>query len=163
MNNRTVRCKGTDATIPKREKVVASSVGIYVTPLRPASRIFIVDDHPLMRRALHRLLSLEPGLTLVGEAASAEEALTRLEGDPPDLLLIDFSLPGMDGAQFVRTLGRRHPGVCCLVISSHHETLYVNAALAAGAHGFVTKGDATALVGAIHRVLGGEIVVQTSF
>lgn len=133
----------------------------------PLSRIFIVDDHPLMRRALHRLLNLEPGFTTVGEAASAEDALEQLAFDlpdaPPDLMLVDFSLPGMDGAQFVRRFGERHPGVHCLVLSSHHETPYVDAALSAGAHGYVTKGDATALVGAIRRVLGGEIVVQTSF
>ncbi len=129
----------------------------------PLSRIFIVDDHPLMRRALHRLLNLEPGLVTVGEAASAEDALLQLAHDPPDLMLVDFSLPGMDGAQFVRAFGERHPGVHCLVLSSHHEPPYIDAALSAGAHGYVTKGDATALVGAIHRVLGGEIVVQTDF
>lgn len=129
----------------------------------PRSRIFIVDDHPLIRRALHRLLDLEPGLVTVGEAASAEDALEQLAHNPPDLLLVDFSLPGMDGAQFVRAFGRQHPGVRCLVVSSHHETPYVDAALAAGAHGYVTKGDVAALVGAIHRVLGGEIVVRTSF
>ena len=131
----------------------------------PLSRIFIVDDHPLMRRALHRLLNLEPSLTTIGEATSAEDALEQLAlpDAPPDLMLVDFSLPGMDGAQFVRQFGEQHPGVHCLVLSSHHEPPYVNAALSAGAHGYVTKGDATALVGAIHRVLGGEIVVQTSF
>lgn len=129
----------------------------------PRSRIFIVDDHPLMRRALHRLLNLEPGFVTVGEAASAEDALEQLADNPPDLMLVDFSLPGMDGAAFVRAFGQQHPGVRCLVLSSHHEPPYVDAALSAGARGYVTKGDATTLVGAIHRVLSGEIVVQTSF
>lgn len=132
-------------------------------PRRPPSRVFIVDDHPLVRRALGRLLGLEPGLRVVGEAASAEEALAQLGENLPDLLLVDFSLPGVDGAELVRRLGRTHPGVCCLVVSSHHEALYVQAALAAGARGYVTKGDADGLTLAIRRVLAGEVVVQTSF
>ena len=128
------------------------------------NRIFIVDDHPLIRRVLKQVLNLEPALSVVGEAASGEDTLQHLEGlqldaQRPDLFLIDFSLPGMDGAELVRKLTERVPDVPCLVVSSHHEPLYVKLALDAGAHGYVIKGDPDVLIGAIERVLKGEIVI----
>ncbi len=126
------------------------------------SRIFIVDDHPLIRRVLYQLLSLEPSLTVVGEAVSAEDALLQLDRGLPDLLLVDFSLPGMDGAQLIQKLREKHPLACCVVISSYYEAFYVKRALDAGAHGYVTKGDPDVLIGAISRVLQGEIVVEVS-
>lgn len=131
------------------------------------NRIFIVDDHPLIRRVLKQVLNLEPTLRVVGEAVSAEDVLHHLDGRQlngqlPDLFLVDFSLPGMDGAELVRKLATKVPDVPCLVVSSHHEPLYVKLALDAGAHGYVIKGDPDMLVSAIERVLRGEIVVETS-
>lgn len=129
-----------------------------VDTLQP-NRIFIVDDHPLIRRVLKQVLNLEPTLSVVGEAVSGEDTLRQLGGQRPDLFLIDFSLPGMDGAELVRKLTERVPDVPCLVVSSHHEPLYVKLALDAGACGYVLKGDPDVLVSAIERVLKGEIVV----
>lgn len=124
------------------------------------SSIFIVDDHPLIRRVIKHLLSLESHLAVVGEAVSAEETLAGLGEPIPDLFLIDFSLPGMNGADLIKEIHVVHPNTKCLVVSSHHEQPYVNAALAAGAHGFVTKGDPDMLLNAISRVLQGETVVN---
>jgi len=125
------------------------------------NRIFIVDDHPLIRRVLRQVLCLADAFDVVGEAVSGEDALEQLSGQAPDLILVDFSLPGMDGAELVRQLTEKHPHLCCIVVSSHHEPLYAKLALDAGASGYVTKGDPEALIGAIGRVLNGETVVDT--
>jgi DNA-binding NarL/FixJ family response regulator len=125
-----------------------------------SNRIFIVDDHPLIRRVFKQVLDLEPNFVVVGEAASGEDALRQLERAAPDLCLIDFSLPGMDGAELIRKLSRTRPELLCMVVSSHHEPLYAKLALEAGACGFVTKGDPDVLLGAIARVLRGEVVVE---
>lgn len=122
--------------------------------------IFIVDDHPLIRRVFKQVLDLEPSFVVVGEAVSAEDALQQLECAAPDLCLIDFSLPGMDGAELIRKLSWTRPGLLCMVVSSHHEPLYAKLALEAGACGFVTKGDPDVLLSAITRVLRGEVVVE---
>lgn len=127
----------------------------------PPNRIFIVDDHPLIRRVLRQVLDLEGAFDVVGEAVSGEDALEQLDGQAPDLILVDFSLPGMDGVELVRRLTEKHPRLCCIVVSSHHEPLYARLALDAGACGYVTKGDPEALIGAIGRVLNGETVVDT--
>lgn len=126
-------------------------------------RVFIVDDHRLVRRALRAVLAFEPTVEVVGEAASAEEALACLDGHKPDISLVDFSLPGMNGTALIRQLSRTHPSMACLMVSSHHEQLYVSAALAAGARGYVLKGDSDILVRAITGVLRGEIVVETDW
>lgn len=125
-----------------------------------SNRIFIVDDHPLIRRVFKQLLDLEPSFVVVGEAVSGEDALRQLECAAPDLCLIDFSLPGMNGTELIRKLSRTRPGLLCMVVSSHHEPLYAKLALEAGASGFVTKGDPDVLLGAIARVLRGEVVVE---
>jgi DNA-binding NarL/FixJ family response regulator len=75
--------------------------------------------------------------------------------------LVDFSLPGMNGTELIRQLVRAHPDTPCLMVSSHHERFHVDAALAAGARGYVLKGEPDALLRAIAGVLRGEIVVET--
>lgn len=123
-------------------------------------RVFIVEDHPRVRRALSDFLSGEPDLEVAGEAASAEEALVKLGNPAPDLCLIDFSLPGIDGAELIRRLSRTHPDMRCLMVSSHHEQFYIDTALAAGARGYVLKGEPDALLRAITGALRGETVVE---
>ncbi len=122
--------------------------------------MFIVDDHPLIRRVLARFLNAEPSLKVVGEAESAEEALTLLDGSAPELILVDFSLPGMDGAELVKRLCVSHPDTFFLMISSHNARRYVELSLAAGADGYVVKGDPEVLLEAIARVLDGHTVVE---
>lgn len=125
-------------------------------------RLFIVDDHPLVRRSMRGLLDLEPDFEVVGEADSAERALELLAEPLPDLVLVDYSLPGMNGVELVQRLGASYPGLYCLVVSSHHERFYVDAALATGARGYVLKGEPDALLRAVVGVLRGETVVETA-
>lgn len=130
-------------------------------PTQTRYRVFIVEDHPLVRGALKQLLAQEPSLEVTGEAASAESALDMLEGGCPDVMLVDFSLPGMDGVELVRKLSQSHPGVRCLMVSAHHEQFYVDQALEAGASGYIVKGSDIAVIPlAITRVMHGEVVIE---
>jgi DNA-binding NarL/FixJ family response regulator len=115
--------------------------------------IFLVEDHEIMREMLQEFLSDEPELTVVGAAENAEEALDTLDGVPVDLVLVDVSLPGMSGIDFVRTLKVRRPGLPCLMLSGHAEESYSRRAMEAGARGYLTKGDPEDIVPAIYEVM----------
>ena len=108
--------------------------------VEPQHGVFIVEDHPGMRRALRRLVERAPGFTVVGEAASAEEALEKLAARAPAVVLADLNLPGMSGFELIRTLVR-DKGVRCVAISAYAEADRVRAALEAGARAFVSKDE----------------------
>lgn len=122
-------------------------------------RVFIVDDHPLIRKVLTQILNQEPHLEVVGSAVSAEDALENLAEALPNLMLIDYSLPGMNGAELVKRVSHTYPQLPCLILSSWHAPSYIKTALEAGASGYVVKGDPEALINAMNRVLAGEKVV----
>jgi DNA-binding NarL/FixJ family response regulator len=120
------------------------------------TQIYIVEDHPLMRQVLCESVEKMPGLSVSGTAASAEEALTMLDGREVDLVLIDMSLPQMSGAELVGALQKRRPELPCLIVSGHRESIYVRQALLAGARGYVIKGDPYEIEEAIQEVLAGN-------
>lgn len=126
-------------------------------PLR--HRVFIVDDHPLIRSVLSTTLNQEPDLEVVGVAESAEDALKAYAQTSPDLLIIDYSLPGMNGAKLVERVRQSHPELPCLILSFWHAPSFIKTALEAGASGYVVKGDPDALIDAMNRVLSGKKVV----
>lgn len=132
----------------------------YVGEQPARYRVFIVDDHPLIRKVLAHALTCQPDLEVVGVAASAEEALEALAALSPHLALVDYSLPGMNGVDLIRQLRRTHPDTCSVMCSSHHEPFYIDAALGAGACGYVVKGEPDALLQAISNVLAGHTTVQ---
>lgn len=116
-------------------------------------KVFILEDNPLMRRMLKDFIDHEEDLRVVGEAASAEAALERVF--EADLLLVDLSLPGMSGLEFLQRYRTKAGAGRCLVISAHAEPFYKTAALEAGAIGFVTKGDPDEILGAVRAALQG--------
>ncbi|GAB3202717.1 response regulator transcription factor [Geodermatophilus arenarius] len=119
-------------------------------------RVFLVDDHEVVRRGVAEVLEDDPGLAVVGEAGSVTEALARCPAVRPDVVLVDMRLPDGDGAELIRELGERLPGVRCLVLSSYADEAAVAAAAAAGAAGYVVKQVRGAdLVSAVHTVAGG--------
>ena len=124
---------------------------------RVEKTIFLVDDHALVRRGLRALIESEPGLAVVGEAATAAEALVAIEDHAPDLVIVDLELEELDGLDLIKSLKSSHPNVHTLVVSMHDEGVYAERALRAGAGGYVSKRqlDNSVLV-AIHRVLTGE-------
>lgn len=121
-------------------------------------RILIVDDHPLLREGLERLISAEPGLEVCGMAGSVSEALARVEKETPDLIITDLTLPGRNGLELIKDLGATHPSLPILVLSMHDELMYAERVLRAGGKGYVMK-DAPPdrLLEAIRIVLAGGV------
>jgi DNA-binding NarL/FixJ family response regulator len=108
---------------------------IQTTPIR----LFIVEDYHLTRMGLMAVLSEFEELTFIGEAESAEEALTKMESAIPDVLLLDLGLPGMNGIDMAEQVRKRWPEIKIVVLTSHNEEEEVIAALGAGAHAYVLK------------------------
>lgn len=117
-----------------------------------AYRIFIVEDHPLMREMQTRVLDLQPDLTVCGEATSVPEALAALPAEA-DLVLLDLSLGSDSGLDLLATIRERWPDLPCLVLSGQPALEREAAARSAGAAGYVEKGDARSLLDAVRAVL----------
>ncbi|MEM1125270.1 MAG: response regulator transcription factor [Bacteroidota bacterium] len=125
-------------------------------------RLFIVDDHPIMRRGYAYLTQSEPDLVVCGGASNGLDALQQIRALHPDLVICDLSLgPGMHGLELIKTLQAEDPDLPIVVVSMHDETLYADRALKAGARGYVMKSEAdTALIQALRRVLNGHLYLS---
>lgn len=124
------------------------------------ARVFIVDDHAIVRELLSDFLNDLDGIVVCGTAASGEEALRVLPSSGCDLALIDVSMPGMSGIELTRRLKQVAPDLPCLMLSGHAEEIYVRSSLEAGALGYVMKGDPDALRQAITQALRGEVYLS---
>lgn len=102
-------------------------------------RIFIVEDHPLMRDAYCDMLNEEADMEVAAVASSGEEALEKLAESAPDLVLVDLSLPGMSGYELISKLQSRYPALPALVVSGHPATQYQQLTRRSGAAGYVNK------------------------
>jgi DNA-binding NarL/FixJ family response regulator len=123
-------------------------------------RVFLVDDHPLLRQGIAECLGDEPDLLVCGQAGSAEDALPAIGRTQPDVVIVDISLPRRDGIELTRDITHRYHDVLVLVFSMHDESLYAERALQAGAAGYVMKSaPSEILIQAIHKAIAGEIVV----
>lgn len=109
------------------------------TPKTSFIRLFIVEDYHLTRMGLMAVLSEFPQLRFVGEAESAEEALSKMEAAVPDVLLLDLGLPGMNGIEMAQLVRQRWPDIKIVILTSHNEEEEVIAALGAGAQAYVLK------------------------
>ncbi|HEY8708948.1 MAG TPA: response regulator transcription factor [Burkholderiaceae bacterium] len=119
-------------------------------------RLVIVDDHSLVRDGLRARLSVVAGLQVIGEAASGAEALRLAEADPPDLMLVDVGMRGMNGIELATALRERHPQVRVLMLSMYDNREYVLSAIRAGARGYVLKESPTEeILAAISAVCAG--------
>jgi DNA-binding NarL/FixJ family response regulator len=137
----------------KRQQAPAS--GPAPTPAR--RRIFIVDDHPIMRYGLTQLLSHEPDLAVCGEAEEARQALSRIKAPLPELVVADVGMPGQSVVEFIKDLKALHPGLPVLVLSTYDETIYAERMVRAGARGYIMKSEGgTLLLKAIRQVLAGQ-------
>ncbi|MBP7951441.1 MAG: response regulator transcription factor [Verrucomicrobiales bacterium] len=125
-------------------------------------KIFIVDDHPIMRQGIAQLINHEPDLQVVGEASDAANALTGVLETKPDLVIVDISLPGKNGLELIKDIRACLKNVCLLVHSMHDESLYVERVLRAGAQGYIMKHEGgKKVMDAIRYVLAGEIYVSS--
>jgi DNA-binding NarL/FixJ family response regulator len=119
-------------------------------------RILVVDDHALVREGLHARLSRVEEFEIVGEAASAEQALVLLRELTPDLALVDIGMKHGSGIELTRVVAERYPAVAVLILSMYDNPEYVREAMEAGARGYVLKdGPSAQIVHAIKAVAGG--------
>ena len=117
-------------------------------------KVFIVEDHAAIRQSYTLLLTRTGNLHVCGEAASAEEARAKINDAAPDIVLIDFSLPGMSGLELVQHLHDEQPTLPTVVISGHNENIFANSVVAAGAASYIVKEQAPArLVETIYQIL----------
>ncbi|MBF0493111.1 MAG: response regulator transcription factor, partial [Deltaproteobacteria bacterium] len=121
-------------------------------------RIFIVDDHPILRQGIAQLINHEEDMISIGEAGSATEALQGIEKEKPDLMIVDISLEGTSGLELTKTILLKHPEMLILIVSMYDESIYVERVLRAGAKGYLTKREASDhIISAIRKVLSGDI------
>lgn len=124
-------------------------------------KIFIVDDHPIVRKGLSQLIDQEADLVTCGEASDAQSALQILMKLKPDLAIVDISLQGMDGIELTKNIRARYGNLPVLIISMHDESLYAERALRAGARGYIMKQEATEkMMEAIRRVIRGDLYIS---
>jgi DNA-binding NarL/FixJ family response regulator len=124
-------------------------------------RVFVVDDHPIVRRGLIQMINSEADLEVCGEGEEAYAALKAIKEKQPDLVLLDVSLKDSDGLELAKELKAQLPDLPVLMLSMHDEALYTERALRAGARGFIMKEEAPQiLLAAMRKVLAGGVYVS---
>jgi DNA-binding NarL/FixJ family response regulator len=127
----------------------------------PKCKVFLIDDHPIVRQGLALFIDREPDLMVCGEAEGATSALQAIRETAPDFVVLDISLEGPDGLELLKTLRVRYPNLPVLVLSMHDEAVYAERALRAGANGYIMKQEATdKVLTAIRHILGGDVYLS---
>ena len=125
-------------------------------PPRPI-RVLLADDHVLVRAAIRSILATQPGIEVVGESGDGIEVLRELERNPVDVLVLDLTMPHMDGFETLARTKQLHTSIKVLVLTMHISSEYVVRALRHGADGYVLKDSAVSdLVAAIEAVMAGS-------
>jgi len=120
-------------------------------------KVMIVDDHPVVRKGLQMCLARQDRIKIVGEACDGDEALRKARELAPDIILMDISMPGMNGLAVTELLRKEVPNVKVLILTMHNNREYIFRIIQAGAHGYVSKGAAPdEFVRAIQSVCDGE-------
>ncbi|MFD3736326.1 response regulator [Streptomyces sp. NPDC058632] len=131
-------------------------------PDRPI-RVFLLDDHEVVRRGVHDLLNDEPDITVVGEAATVEQALVRVPALRPDVAVLDVRLPDGDGVTVCRELRSTLPDLACLMLTSFDDEEALLDSIMAGASGYVLKQiQGSDLVAAVRTVASGQSLLDPS-
>jgi DNA-binding NarL/FixJ family response regulator len=126
-----------------------------------SSRVLLADDHTLVRAGIRSLLEKLPGVEVAGEASDGREVLDLIKAQQPDVVLMDISMPGLNGLQALARITRDFPHVRVIILSRHSNDEYVLQALKSGATGYLLKRAATAeLPAALKTVAGGEIYLS---
>jgi two-component system response regulator DevR len=124
-------------------------------------RVFVLDDHEIVRRGVRELLEVEEDFEVVGEAGTAEDALVRIPGCAPDVAVIDMRLPDGNGVEVCREVRSRHPEVQCVVLTSFADDEALFDSIMAGAAGYLLKQiKGNDLVDAIRRVAAGQSLLD---
>jgi DNA-binding NarL/FixJ family response regulator len=126
-------------------------------------RVFLLDDHELVRRGLGDVLEATGEFTVVGEAGTAEQALNRLHGLEVDVAVLDVRLPDGNGIDVCRDVRSDNPDIRCIILTAYDDDAAINAAVLAGASGYVLKQiTGTDLVDAVRRVAAGQSLIDPS-
>jgi DNA-binding NarL/FixJ family response regulator len=126
-----------------------------------AIKVFLLDDHEIVRRGVQDMLEAEPDITVIGEAGTAESALARIPALMPDVAVLDVRLPDGDGVTVCREIRSRYPEIACLMLTSFGDDEALFDAIMAGAAGYVLKQiRGTDLVGAVRTVASGESMLD---
>ncbi len=124
-------------------------------------KVFIVDDHCILREGLSHLINSEEGLMVCGEADNVSHALKAIEDCKPDVVIVDITLGDGSGIRLIENLMYSHPGLLVLVLSMHDESAYAERCLMAGARGYIMKQEPSRkLISAIRKILNGEIYIS---
>ncbi|BBM85884.1 response regulator [Candidatus Uabimicrobium amorphum] len=125
------------------------------------TRVFIVDDHPILIKGVKFLIENEKDFVVCGAAQSVQDALQQIDLVSPHVMLIDISLGGECGLRLTENLSQRHPYLPILIFSMHEEALYAERAILAGANGYINKNsDPKELISAMRKVLSGKIYIN---
>jgi DNA-binding NarL/FixJ family response regulator len=125
-------------------------------------RVFLLEDHPIVRQGLAQMINHEADLEVCGTAANVDEGLQQIEALGPDLLLLDISLQGANGLDVLKMVRERHPQLRVLILSMHDERVYAMRALGAGAAGYIMKQAAVDnVLSAMRRVLQGDVYLSS--
>src|SRR5580704_13193702 len=106
-------------------------------------KVFVVDDHPIVRQGLALLINQEPDLMVCGQAEEMHSALQAIQNYRPDIMIVDISLNGPDGLELLKNVRGKYSGMPVLILSMHDESIYAERALRAGANGYIMKQEAT--------------------
>ncbi len=130
-----------------------------MNPVEAVTKILIVDDSPLIRKYITRLLELEPDFKVCGQAENGPSALQAIEDQRPDMVLVDISFGGNEaGIDLMHAINARDPNLPMLAISLHEKDLYGDRVLRAGARGYLMKQEAPdQLIAAIRQILKGDL------
>lgn len=124
-------------------------------------KVLVVDDHPLIREGLAKILSLETDMVIVGYASDGEEALVQVKSLTPDVVLLDINLPGINGFQVAHQLKKRRAGVAIVVLTAYHDTQQVLMAMRVGASAYCAKNICLdTLIAIIRDVANGQYVID---
>ncbi|MFB3891587.1 MAG: response regulator [Phycisphaerae bacterium] len=131
------------------------------TTAQKVARVFVVDDHPIIRQGLSQMIRHEKDLFYCGDAEDAPEALKGIEATKPDIVVVDITLKSTSGIELIKDVRIRFPEMPILVLSMHDEAFYAERVLRAGARGYVMKEEATEkVIEAIRRILAGELFLS---
>jgi len=126
-------------------------------------KIFLIDDHAILRDGLRKLIESEKDLEICGEASSGKEAVEGMMESRPHAVILDISLPGTNGIEWIKSFRVRFPLLKILVLSMHDEVIYAERALRAGAKGYVMKNESSQLVlEALRKVLDDKLFLSPS-
>ena len=160
-----VECTGRDGLVPGRNGLRNRAEGDCRwrtrTQGKAGIKVFLLDDHEIVRRGVRDMLEAEPDITVIGEAGTAESALARIPALRPDVAVLDVRLPDGNGVTVCREIRSRMPEIACLMLTSFGDDEALFDAIMAGAAGYVLKQiRGTDLVGAVRTVASGESMLD---